>query len=158
MIGQFLLEFLANYAVFVMLVSLLLLVIRRAWFTLLVMGMALSLSLLVTRGLKSYFGTERPYVANGSEALIQWAPTDAGFPSGHTAVAMTIAVVLLPLDATWGMGFLVVAISIGFSRVLGGVHTPLDIIGGILVGILCAMISWFTVKIISVKRNWQIDI
>lgn len=156
--ASLILEFLANYAIFVMLGTGLVLVVKRAWFTLTVLFLAVTMSLVVTWGLKSVFDNPRPYIVAEAHPLISLAPRDGSFPSGHTAVAVAVAVAIIPLSAVWGMSYIVVAVMIGFSRVVGGVHAPIDILGGMGVGFVCGVASWLTVKQVSIRSNWQIDI
>jgi glycosyltransferase 2 family protein len=61
-----------------------------------------------------------------------------GFPSGHSAVAMTLALVGTPLlprsarPAAWaGVG----AVAVGRQYV--GAHLPLDVVGGLALGVAC---------------------
>jgi undecaprenyl-diphosphatase len=61
-----------------------------------------------------------------------------GFPSGHSAVAMTLAIVGSPLlrplarRAAWlGVGL------VAADRQYVGAHLPLDVVGGLALGVLC---------------------
>lgn len=54
-----------------------------------------------------------------------------GFPSGHTAVAFAIAVVLTStLSRRWRIVVWVVAIAAGLLRMYTAAHLPLDVLGG----------------------------
>ena len=92
--------------------------------------------------LKAYFKIPRPPVFDtGLKALL--AQTDFGFPSSHAAVFMALAVSLFFVSRKAGYVTLALAIAIGIARVLAGVHTPLDIIGGFVVGSMVAIIVDF---------------
>jgi glycosyltransferase 2 family protein len=63
--------------------------------------------------------------------------TGLGYLSGHTAVAFAVAAVLAPsLPRPWRPVVYVAAALVGLARIHGGVHLPLDVVGGIGVGLL----------------------
>jgi undecaprenyl-diphosphatase len=63
--------------------------------------------------------------------------TGLGYLSGHTAVAFAVAAVLAPsLPRPWRPVVYVAAAIVAFARIHGGVHLPLDVVGGIGVGLL----------------------
>ncbi len=72
-------------------------------------------------------------------------PSDKfSFPSGHTAAAFVMATLVgyfYPTYATWAF---ILAVLIGFSRVILGVHFISDILAGAVFGTVVAMtaVSW----------------
>jgi undecaprenyl-diphosphatase len=63
-------------------------------------------------------------------------PTGHGFPSGHAAVSVAMAVVLWPwLGRGWRWVPLGIAIFVCISRVKVGAHLPLDVVGGAALGV-----------------------
>ena len=60
------------------------------------------------------------------------------FPSGHTAASTAFFSALFFASRRIGLVFLPIPILIGFSRIYVGVHYPLDIIGGAVLGIAVA--------------------
>lgn len=106
------------------------------------MGASLLLNLLLNNViLKNLFARTRPYEAvEGLERIIE-AQGDFSFPSGHTGSSFAAAMVIFLLCPKWaGIPALVLAALIAFSRMYVGVHFPTDILGGVLVGIVSALV------------------
>ena len=90
--------------------------------------------------LKPAFGRARPFEVDPAIVVIDAKPTTRAFPSGHAAVAVAAALAgsrLMP-GATWLLWPL--AAIVALSRIYIGVHWPTDVIGGVVVGVICA---WF---------------
>lgn len=67
-----------------------------------------------------------------------------GFPSIHVALATAMSVtVVMYLPRKWWWLPVPIIVLVGWSRIYLGVHTPLDIIGGILLGSIVALVATF---------------
>jgi undecaprenyl-diphosphatase len=103
-----------------------------AWMLLLGTGGAAFLAQVVKRLSKR----RRPNAGIlGFTALVQ-NPDAFSFPSGHTAASVALAVAWAGEGS--GLGLLASAFAglVGFSRVYLGVHYPLDVMAGALLGLL----------------------
>lgn len=73
-------------------------------------------------------------------------PHSHSFPSGHTATAVAGATVLSYLYPRLTWLFAVLAAGIAYSRLYVGVHFPLDVVGGALIGGVTALLLLAAVR------------
>ncbi len=78
----------------------------------------------------------RPYLANHTSALISNPPTDNSFPSDHSVLTFTVSLIIIQFSIPLGLISLASAFLVGFSRVLAGVHFPVDIFGGLIIALV----------------------
>ena len=116
-------------------------------------------ALLVNVFLKNIVARTRPYeVIDGLTRLVG-EQSDFSFPSGHTSSAFSVAVVMFMLmPKKYGVPALIVATLIAYSRLYVGVHYPSDVIGGLIIGILAAVICVTVYKRITKKNENNIVI
>ncbi len=72
------------------------------------------------------------------------------FPSGHSAIVFTIAMAVFYFNKKWGIIAFISAILVGIGRVWIGVHRPIDILAGALIGILSGIIIK---KFVATKKS-----
>lgn len=98
---------------------------------------------LVSRGMKELFDVARPpaVLDPGSFHIIGQALRNVSFPSGHTTTAFAAAALFCLRVARGPLRYLILfmAIMVGLSRIACGVHWPMDVLGGMLIGWLSAM-------------------
>lgn len=105
---------------------------RRAGVT---VAAALILDLVVCNGLlKPLFGRVRPCTVNPAVELLVACPSDASFPSGHTAASFAAVGALRAAGSRLWLPGLVLAVVIAFSRLYLYVHWPSDVLAGALLG------------------------
>ncbi|MCQ2910583.1 MAG: phosphatase PAP2 family protein [Clostridia bacterium] len=116
---------------------------------------ALGLGTIIAKfGLKDFVARPRPFMQNDTynswwQFIGTTNDTSFSFPSGHTTMTMagftTLFIYLKKRYSSWGiLGVLLVT----FSRCYLMVHYPSDILGGILVGLVSAIIAWLITKLI----------
>jgi membrane-associated phospholipid phosphatase len=70
------------------------------------------------------------------------APTGLGYPSGHAAVALTLALVATSRSrAPVRVAAVTTALLSGGARMYVGAHLPLDVVGGFAIGTLCGRLA-----------------
>lgn len=104
-------------------------------------------ALLTNVMLKTLVARIRPYeVVEGLRLLIE-KPHDYSFPSGHTCASFAAALVYYrKLSKKWGIGAVVLASLIAFSRMYLGVHYPSDVLAGVAIG---AFAAWAAIRIMA---------
>jgi undecaprenyl-diphosphatase len=117
------------------------------------LGMTLTVALLIlsitqfTDLTKAYFERLRPNNDGAIDSLIRILrrPEDYSFFSGHASFSfsLTTLIVLFTREKlSWGYLFYIWPLLFAFSRIYVGVHYPLDILIGALVGILAAYLFY----------------
>ncbi|MDQ3075813.1 MAG: phosphatase PAP2 family protein [bacterium] len=94
-------------------------------------------------GLKFLIQAPRPYLALPNiYPLIE--KTDFSFPSGHATAFMALAIAIYLSHKKVGRWFIFFALLIGLARIVAGVHFPIDILGGFILGAMVAyLINYF---------------
>lgn len=147
-------------------------------FAVVLVGSALPLTFLDRRGRISYIVTAtisgvlafgftklagiayfdpRPFT-HGVHSLIPHE-ADNGFPSDHTVLAFTAALLTLKTSKPLCIGLVLFAAIVGVCRVLAGIHSPLDVIVGVVLGVVSVAIgAWFTSLYFDRKSSWSTKI
>ena len=99
-------------------------------------------SWIVFAGNELYF-RPRPFdaVLDHEVAVLLYRPTDSSFPSNSAAVAFAAAGGVWLISRRAGLALLGVAVAYGTARVYGGVHYPLDIVGGAVIGLVAVAMA-----------------
>jgi undecaprenyl-diphosphatase len=105
----------------------------RLWQMLLAIGLAY---LLVDYVLKPGFARTRPFDAMLDVRIVGFRPVTYSFPSGHACSAFAGAWVLTLMWHRIAWLFWILAALIAFSRIYIGVHYPIDVLAGALLGLV----------------------
>lgn len=83
--------------------------------------------------LKKIFQTPRPFAALTDVASV-FPETGYAFPSQHATFFMALGVSMVFVHKKVGYFFVVCAVVIGLARITAGVHFPVDIMAGFVIG------------------------
>lgn len=89
---------------------------------------------IVAKIASHFFYDPRPFVVHHIKPLIPHA-SDNGFPSDHTLISAAFASILFVFSKKWGIIAGVLAVLVGASRVYAQIHSPIDILGSIVISI-----------------------
>ena len=127
----------ADGLVFVVVGAVLAVLWRRPWLFVLVLTADLAADGL-SYVLRQWIGRDRPPLVYPEPRPLVGIPHTGAFPSGHAATAFACATVLAWASPRLRVPAFVLAAGIACSRVYVGVHWPLDILGGAVLGVAVA--------------------
>jgi len=147
--------FFADYLLYIVIaVILIILFLKRSRLVAISIVISLFISRIVmTEPLKMIFHRARPYVVLGNVRKLVAENNDYGsLPSGHAAIFFAIAAAVFYFNRKLGIFAFVIAALVGISRIYVGVHWPIDIVVGAILGIVSGIITYKFI-IIPLIRN-----
>jgi len=87
----------------------------------------------------------RPFVSHHLKPLVAHA-ADNGFPSEHTLFTITLSTIIIFYRKKLGIAAFVLALLVGIGRVAAHVHSPIDIVGGIVFGVVAGIAGYFLAR------------
>ena len=117
-------------------------------------GIYLLVAILLAWGIsylmKIGFAAPRPFLRFPAEvnALFPYGGYDS-FPSGHSTLFASLAASLVLIHKKIGVFFILPALLIGVTRIIAGVHFPIDVLVGWLLG---SLVSYFTYRYLSKRQ------
>ncbi|MGC1214257.1 MAG: phosphatase PAP2 family protein [Micromonospora sp.] len=106
----------------------------------LLVPVATALAVAVNQPFVSLFHEARPYTSHPGILVLATRSTDFSFPSDHSVMAGAAAVALWFVSRRLGVVTTVAALVMGFSRVYIAAHYPHDVLAGLVLGALVALI------------------
>ena len=103
--------------------------------------------------LNNFLFRDRPFVDH-EVSLLFYEPTDSSFPANAAALAFGVSTAVWVFNRRVGSALLAVSALYAFSRVYAGVHYPLDVIAGGLIGVVAALIAHTLVRLL--RRYFEI--
>lgn len=104
------------------------------------------LAYFISEIFKFLFHTPRPFVALLDVSSL-FTQGGYAFPSGHATFFSALAFSIFFMHKKAGYVFMVFALLIGVARIVAGVHFPVDILGGfILGGVVAYLVAYFMKK------------
>lgn len=97
----------------------------------------------------------RPFVTHHVTSLVAHA-ADNGFPSEHTLFTFTVAMVLYFYRPKLSYLAFGLALLVGIGRAAAHVHSPIDIIGGIILGVAAGWAGHQLAKVLAKKYGKRI--
>lgn len=83
----------------------------------------------------------RPFaILENVHPLIGNPLTAEAFPSGHATIAFALATAIFLMDKKWGTVMLALAGLVAVGRVIAGVHFPIDVLSGAILGSATAIV------------------
>ena len=117
---------------------------------------AMGLASLTVFVLNAHYDRPRPFETLGDVTLLFYRPTDPSFPSNAVAAAFGIAAAVWGVNRRLGTALLIAAGLYGLARVYAGVHYPLDVIAGALIGIVGSYVVFKLRDLIMPVLVWVI--
>jgi undecaprenyl-diphosphatase len=115
------------------------------------LGTALFSRLIVVEIIRWLYYRPRPFVAEQVHQLLSHSASGS-FPSGHMVFFFALSTVIYLSHRKAGLLFFLASFLIGLARIFTGVHYPLDILTGVVIGLF---FGWLGNKFFLKKKNPQ---
>ncbi len=104
------------------------------------------IALGVNQFLVAAFGESRPYTVMPHALVLVSRSTDSSFPSDHAVMAGAVTASVLLANRRLGLLTAGLAVLMAATRVYVGAHFPLDVVVGLAVGAIIAVVSYLIVR------------
>jgi undecaprenyl-diphosphatase len=104
------------------------------------------LAVAVNQPVGHHFAEARPYAAHPGLLRLVDPTKDFSFPSDHAVMAGAVAAGLLLFSRSLGLVAAAAAVLMAFSRVYVAAHYPWDVLAGLALGALVAVVGWLLLR------------
>ncbi|MCJ7653663.1 MAG: phosphatase PAP2 family protein [Actinobacteria bacterium] len=118
---------------------------------------AVVISVTILFALNSLFFRPRPFTTH-SVNLLLYHNTDSAFPSNAATLAFALSFAVLFYHRKVGLAMLALGTFLGLARVAAGVHYPMDILGGILLGLASACFARLLEPLYRPAARWFLSL
>lgn len=135
--------FFAQYSLYILVFFAITLIVmeknfRRRYYFLVLLVLSITISSgIVTTTMHYLIDSPRPVLVFEDLRTLIITPDTSSIPSGHMMFIIPLALTMFYLNRNAGWWFIGTAILMGITRVIAGVHWPLDIVAGLFLGSLC---------------------
>lgn len=98
---------------------------------------------IITEAIRFLWHRPRPFVNHAVNSLLNH-DASGSFPSGHTTLLFALSAVIYFWNKKIGWAFFILSFLACFARIFVGVHYPLDVLAGMVVGVFS---GWLVYKI-----------
>ena len=154
--------FLADYIGYFLILAVLILILKQTgWQRKIYFFSLISLSLILSRGIiaeviKFFVARPRPFSVLNIQPLIDANGVNASMPSGHMAFYFALAIAVFFLNKKMGLYFGGAAILMGVARIFAGIHWPMDILVGAIIGITSAFLVKYIISAYNILVTKQL--
>jgi len=118
---------------------------------------SLAIAVVVVKLAGAVHADPRPFVVDPSIRPLFAHPADNGFPSDHTALAATVAFLVMTYRRGLGAVLLAASIMAGAARMAAHVHHGQDIVAGLLIAVLAVGITAATWRWVRPRLPQRLD-
>lgn len=106
--------------------------------------------MLIIKVIHIFYFEPRPFITYNFSPLID-PVGNASFPSVHASVMAVLTFPYFYFKSKWALFFLFLMLWVGVSRIYVGVHYPLDIFGGFIVGVISIAVALFLANLFKAR-------
>ena len=111
---------------------------RYTWYKIIVISLSGVIAYVIAFIIKTITHVPRPFLALlDVNTLLVHGGYDS-FPSGHASVFMALGIATYLLHKKLGFVYIIIALLVGISRIFVGVHFPIDVVVGFILGFMVA--------------------